>query len=161
MILKQILKSSIRKYDVIELFRSIDLKYGITGVKIRNDNGSQFIANDVKRSLIDMEAQQEFTHVATTRGNAYIKDFHSIIQGEVIKRHEFNSFYETKTTFQRYLISIISTENTVQQEEHNTRKMGSVEETTRQNRLYFSLAFGIGNRLCGRAICQDYPRHRR
>jgi hypothetical protein len=42
---------------VIDLFRSIDLKYGIKGVKIRNDNGSQFIANDVKRYLIDMEAQ--------------------------------------------------------------------------------------------------------
>jgi hypothetical protein len=37
MILKQILKSSIRKYDVIDLFRSIDLKYGIKGVKIRKN----------------------------------------------------------------------------------------------------------------------------
>lgn len=56
LILKQILKSSIRKYDVIDLFRSIDLKYDINGIKIRNDNGSQFIANDVKRYLIDMDA---------------------------------------------------------------------------------------------------------
>jgi len=98
MILKQILKSSIRKYDVIDLFRSIDLKYGIKGVKIRNDNGSQFIANDVKRYLIDMEAHQEFTHTATPEENAYIETFHSTLQREVIKRHEFNSFYEAKTT---------------------------------------------------------------
>ena len=103
MILKQILKSSIRKYDVIDLFRSIDLKYGIKGVKIRNDNGSQFIANDVKRYLMNMEAQQEFTHIATPEENAYIEAFHSILQREVITRHEFNSFYEAKTTFQRHL----------------------------------------------------------
>jgi hypothetical protein len=50
-----------------------------------------------------MEAQQEFTHIATPEENAYIEAFHSILQREVIKRHEFNSFYEAKTTFQRHL----------------------------------------------------------
>jgi hypothetical protein len=32
-----------------------------------------------------------------------LRPFHSILQREVIKRHEFNSFYEAKTTFQRHL----------------------------------------------------------
>jgi putative transposase len=103
MILRQVLKGSIRKYDVIDLFRSINLQYGISGVRIRNDNGSQFIANDVKRYLKEMEALQEFTHIATPEENAYIEAFHSIVQREVIKRHEFSSFYEAKTTFQRHL----------------------------------------------------------
>jgi hypothetical protein len=49
MALRQILKSSIRKHYVIALFRPIDLQHGISGVKIRNHNGYQFIANDVKR----------------------------------------------------------------------------------------------------------------
>jgi len=103
MILRQVLKGSIRKHDVIDLFRSINLQYGIIGVRIRNDNGSPFIANDVKRYLKEMEALQEFTHIATPEENAYIEAFHSIVQREVVKRHEFSSFYEAISTFQRHL----------------------------------------------------------
>jgi len=44
-----------------------------------------------------METQQEFTHTATPEENAYIEAFHSILQREVTKRHEFNSFYGAKT----------------------------------------------------------------
>ena len=32
-------------------FRKIHAEYGIKGVTVRNDNGSQFIANDVKQFL--------------------------------------------------------------------------------------------------------------
>ncbi len=45
-----------------------------------------------------MEAQQEFTHIATPEENAYIEAFHSNLQRFVIKRYEFNIFYEAKTT---------------------------------------------------------------
>lgn len=45
--LEQIFQASIRKADVINVFRKINLQFGIKGVTIRNDNGSQFIANDV------------------------------------------------------------------------------------------------------------------
>ena len=101
--LEQILQRSIRKMDVINLFRSINNQYGIKGVTIRNDNGSQFIANDVKQYLRSAEANQEFTHVATPEENAYIEAFHSIIDREVIQRFEFNSYYEAKLTFKAHL----------------------------------------------------------
>ena len=84
------------------MFRIINLQYGIKGVTIRNDNGSQFIANDVKHFLYSSEAKQEFTHIATPEENAYIEAFHSIVQREVIDRFEFESFYEAKSTLMRH-----------------------------------------------------------
>lgn len=99
----QILQASIRKIDVINVFRIINNQYGIRGVTVRNDNGSQFIANDVKQFLASTEARQEFTHIATPQENSYIEAFHSIVQTEVIERFEFASFYEAKTVFKKHL----------------------------------------------------------
>lgn len=99
----QILQASIRKIDVINIFRSINNQYGIKGVTVRNDNGSQFIANDVKLFLKSSEARQEFTHIATPQENAYIEAFHSIVQTEVIERFEFAGFYEAKILFNKHL----------------------------------------------------------
>jgi transposase InsO family protein len=99
-VLCQILQASIRKMDVINLLRQLNLTYGIKGVTVRNDNGAQFIANNVRKFLKSAEAKQEFTHIATPEENAYIEAFHSIEQKEVVERKEFMSFYEAKITFQ-------------------------------------------------------------
>lgn len=76
---EQIFQKSVRKIDVINVFRRINNKFGIRGVTIHNDNGSQFIANDVKQFLRTAEANQEFTHVATPEENSYIEAFHNIV----------------------------------------------------------------------------------
>jgi transposase InsO family protein len=111
----QIFQRSIRKMDVINIFRRINNTFGIKGVTVRNDNGSQFIANDVKQFLRSAEAKQEFTHIATPQENAYIEAFHSIIDREVIQRFEFSGFYEAKTTFEAH-----------RQWYNNERKHGSI-----------------------------------
>lgn len=100
--LEQIFQKNVRKIDVINIFRRINNKFGIKGVTVRNDNGSQFIANDVKQFLRTAEANQEFTHVATPEENSYIEAFHSIVQREVIDRFEFQSFYEAKSTLEAH-----------------------------------------------------------
>jgi len=100
--IEQIFQKSIRKTDVINIFRRINSAFGIKGVTVRNDNGSQFIANDVKQFLRTAEANQEFTHIATPEENAYIEAFHSIVQREVIDRFEFQGFYEAKLTLQAH-----------------------------------------------------------
>jgi transposase InsO family protein len=102
-VLQWVLQKSVRKIDVINLFRLIDLQYGIKGVNIRNDNGSQFIANDVKQFLRMAEANQEFTHIATPEENAYIEAYHSIVQKEIVERFEFASYYEARMTMQAYV----------------------------------------------------------
>lgn len=94
----QIFQKSIKQVDVINAFRRIDQQYGIKGATVRNDNGSQFIANNVKQYLRSAEANQEFTHIATLEENSYIEAFHSIVQREVIDRFEFDGFYHAKQT---------------------------------------------------------------
>lgn len=98
-----ILQRSVKKMDVINLFRKINTQYGIKGVNIRNDNGSQFIANEVRQFLRAAEANQEFTHIATPEENAYIEAYHSILQTEVVERFEFESYYEAKQTITAYV----------------------------------------------------------
>lgn len=103
-ILAWLLQKSIRKMDVINLFRTLNQQYSIRNVYVRNDNGSQFIANDVKQFLKSLDAKQEFTHIATPEENAYIEAFHSILQREVIDRFIFESGYEAKITLVEYFL---------------------------------------------------------
>lgn len=98
-----IFQSSIRQKDVIALMRGLDLRFSLKGVFIRNDNGSQFIAHAVRQALKDLEAKQEFTHVATPEENAYIEAFHSIEQRELIDRFVFSSFYDAKRHIGLYM----------------------------------------------------------
>lgn len=102
-VLRWILQRSVRKMDVIKLFYSIDLEHGIKGVNVRNDNGSQFIANAVREYLRKAEVNQEFTHIATPEENAYIEAYHSILESEVVQRFEFESYYEAKQTIAAYV----------------------------------------------------------
>lgn len=101
--LGHIFKRSIRKHDVIQLLRRIDQRNGIKGVIIRNDNGPQFIANLVKNFLRTVEVIQEFSHPATPEDNSYIEAWHSILQKTVIDKYEFESFYEAKSTIERFV----------------------------------------------------------
>lgn len=102
-ILCWIFQRNIRQQDVVALMRSLDLRFGLKGVIIRNDNGSQFIAHSVRETLRQMEARQEFTHVATPEENAYIEAFHSIQQRELMDRFTFSSFYDTKQHIGKYM----------------------------------------------------------
>jgi putative transposase len=102
-ILHWIFQKSVRKADVINMFRWLHLVYGLKGVIIRNDNGSQFLANQVRAFLIQLEAQQEFTHISTPEENSYIEAFHSVLQRELIERYEFSSFYEAKQHIENYM----------------------------------------------------------
>ncbi len=102
-ILIHLFQKSIRKTEVIRLFRILHLRFNLKGVIIRNDNGSQFIANKVREVLIELEAQQEFTHVATPEENAYIEAFHSILDRELIQRFEFSSYYDAKKHIDQYV----------------------------------------------------------
>jgi transposase len=79
-ILHSIFQKSVRKIDVVNMFRWLHFCYDLKRVIIRNESGSQFLANDVPNFLIHLEAQQEFTHVATPEENAYIEASHSIVQ---------------------------------------------------------------------------------
>jgi putative transposase len=102
-ILGWIFQRSVRQKDVIALMRMLNLKFDLEGVFIRNDNGSQFLAKKVRDALREMEAVQEFTHVATPQENSYIEAFHSIQQRELIDNRTFHSYDDAKGHIERYM----------------------------------------------------------
>jgi transposase InsO family protein len=96
------LRSHIRKGDVLVMLSLMLLEYRAEGMSIRNDNGSQFIAQVVRAYLKDKGVYQEFSHVGTPQDNAYIEGFHSNLQREVIDRYEFDSIYHAQMILDRY-----------------------------------------------------------
>jgi len=69
---------------------------------VRNDNGSQFVAETVQQYFRDKKVTQEFTKPATPQQNAHIESYHSIMERAVCKRHEFDSLEQAKQTMDRF-----------------------------------------------------------
>lgn len=90
------LKSSIKHFDVILLLDGILQMPRTRQLIIRNDNGPQFIAYNLRKYLMSRTADQEFTHIATPQENAYIESLHSTLEREVIKRYWFDSLQYAK-----------------------------------------------------------------
>ena len=101
-VLTHMLRYNIRKGDVLIMLSLLLLEYKPTGMTLRNDNGSQFIAGAVRQFLKEKQVYQEFSHVATPQDNPYIEGLHSIIQREVVDRFEFDSIYHAQLVFERY-----------------------------------------------------------
>ena len=101
-VLGHLLKHSICQHDVVLLMDGILRKNPVKNVTIRNDNGSQFIANSVRKYLFEQGINQEFTHIATPEENAYIEALHSTLEREVIRRYWFDSFFYAKWKIDEY-----------------------------------------------------------
>ena len=95
---------SIRKKHVIDLWQKLkpDLP-DFKSITVRSDNGSQFIANDVRGFFYYHGLYQEFTNVATPEDDGHIEAFHSILQREFLDRNEYNTFNEMKDAIRRYM----------------------------------------------------------
>lgn len=104
-ILKDYFAFNIKKKQVISLLSNIldDFEYP-ENIVIRSDNGSQFIAKDVRGYLETMGVSQEFTHVATPEENAHIEAYHGILKKEVFQRFEYRTFGEIEQILKRYVI---------------------------------------------------------
>jgi putative transposase len=96
------LGNNIKKGDVLVMLSLMLLEYRTEGMILRNDNGSQFIANAVRQYLKDKKILQEFSHVASPEDNAYIEALHTNLQREVMDRFEFDSIYHAQLIIDRY-----------------------------------------------------------
>ena len=103
-IVGHIFKRSIRKLDVINLWQS--LKSSLNDFKkitLRTDNGSQFIANDVRGFFQYHGIKHEFTNIATPEDDGHIEAFHSILEREFLRRNDYTSFDELKTAISHFM----------------------------------------------------------
>jgi putative transposase len=103
-VIGHVFKRSIRKIDVINLWQSLkgylnDFKK----ITIRSDNGSQFIANDVRGYFCYHNINHEFTNIATPEDDGHIEAFHSILEREFLRRNDYTSFDEMKSAIARFM----------------------------------------------------------
>lgn len=101
-IIGQVLSWQIRKEHVIWLINGILNRHQTENITIRNDNGSQFIAKVVRELLSDRKVNQEFTHVSTPEENCFIEAYHSIVEKQLLRYHEFSSIEEAQEIFDRW-----------------------------------------------------------
>ena len=96
---------SMTNVDLIQLFDKIMLEYAMPkSVYVRNDNGSQFVANKVRAYFDHMEGVvQEFTRPATPEQNAHIEALHSIIEKLVCTPYYFKDLEELKVVMSRFV----------------------------------------------------------
>jgi transposase InsO family protein len=96
---------SIKQTQVIGLLSELFMNYQYpNNVVIRSDNGSQFIAKNVREYLGLIGVSQEFTHIATPEENAHIEAYHGILKKEVFQRFEYRTFGEIENILKKYVL---------------------------------------------------------
>lgn len=96
---------TIKQAQVITLLSELFMSYQYPdNVVIRSDNGSQFIAKNVREYLELLGVSQEFTHVATPEENAHIEAYHGILKKEVFQRFEYRTFGEIEKILKEYVL---------------------------------------------------------
>ncbi len=75
----------------------------IKNVRIRSDNGTQFVSRIVELFLSSCNIAHERIHPATPKEDAHIESFNSILEKEVIRRFEFSSFEDAENTITRFI----------------------------------------------------------
>ena len=95
---------SIKKEDVIKLFKTIFAKYSLPkSITVWSDNGSQFIAKEIQSYFKDQTGiTQEFTKPATPQQDAHIESYHSIMESAVCQRFEFKDLKEGRKTLDEF-----------------------------------------------------------
>ncbi|WP_391594179.1 transposase [Winogradskyella sp.] len=95
---------TIKKEDVIELFDQLFEAYSLPkSFYVRNDNGSQFVAEKVQQYFEDKGITQEFCKPATPEQNAHIESYHSIQEKVICQRNEFASLEQLRETLNRFV----------------------------------------------------------
>lgn len=95
---------SVKQAQVISLLSELFMNYQYPdNVVIRSDNGSQFIARNVREYLGLIGVAQEFTHIATPEENAHIEAYHGILKRDVFQRFEYRTFGEIEKILKDYV----------------------------------------------------------
>ena len=94
----------IKHQNVIDLFDQIFEVYPLPkSFYVRNDNGSQFIAQKVQLYFEDKNVTQEFCKPATPEQNAHIESYHSIQERVICQQYEFADLKEIRDTVNRFV----------------------------------------------------------
>jgi len=87
-----------------EALRTRGIGDGEGKLKVRTDNGSQFMACMFEEICEDRGIVHERIPVKTPNLNAYIESFHSIREAECYSQHEFSTFQEAYGVIADYMV---------------------------------------------------------
>jgi len=103
-VLGQYMAWEIKHQQVIDLFDQIFEVYPLPkSFYVRNDNGSQFIAEKVQLYFQEKGVTQEFCKPATPEQNAHIESYHSIPERVICQQYEFDDLEEIRATLNRFV----------------------------------------------------------
>lgn len=103
-VLGQYMAWEIKQQQVIDLFDQIFEVYPLPkSFYVRNDNGSQFIAEKVQLYFQEKKVVQEFCKPATPEQNAHIESYHSIQERVICQQYEFDDLKEIRNTLNRFI----------------------------------------------------------
>lgn len=93
---------TMKAIHVKELLMEIMKDHRIKLVKIRTDNGPQFIAHLLRQSLEELNVEHEFIRPATPEQNGHIESFHSLLERRVVNQYEFEDIKNAREVFTQF-----------------------------------------------------------
>lgn len=104
------LSYSMRSNQIIDLVKDFishpvvreNIDYKKVNVKIRTDNGPQFIAKNLAKALDKLKINHEFINPGTPQENGHIESFHSTVTRLVCKRNIFKDLNHAISIFQEF-----------------------------------------------------------
>jgi len=94
-------KRKIKSNDVLECFNDLVLIYGVPG-HIRSDNGSEFTAKVVRKTLNRMGVGTLFIEPGSPWENGYIESFNGKLRDEVLNREIFYTVKEAQIIIEEW-----------------------------------------------------------
>lgn len=80
-------------------FLPYNIDPAIMKVKLRSDNGPQFISNELKGRLNEMKLNNEFIKPATPQQNGHIESFHNTVSRLVCNKYDFDDLKDANEIF--------------------------------------------------------------
>lgn len=93
---------TMKAYQVRELLEKVVKVHQIRLVKIRTDNGPQFISGLLRKSLEDMGIAHEFIRPGTPEQNGHIESFHSLISKQVMNHFELSDIQNARELLNQF-----------------------------------------------------------
>jgi len=133
--LKIKVKRSIKSQNVLEVLAQLFFERGIPDF-IRSDNGSEFIANAVKKFIKDVGAKTMYINPGCPWENPFIERFNGTLKDELLNREAFDTLNEAEAMIENY-----------RQEYNKIRPHSALNYMTPEAFIYFTFTKNASNQM--------------
>ena len=91
----------LRSWEVIDALNELLLKRGMPK-HIRSDNGSEFIARQVRKWLAILEVKPLYIEPGSPWENGFVESFHGKFRDELLSLEQFDNLWEAEVLVERW-----------------------------------------------------------